>query len=48
MYAESARREAIAEAVAALVTDEVPEAMMASEVDARRESLTERPRPAGT
>lgn len=40
MYAESARREAIAEAVAALVTDEVPEAMVLSEVDARIENLT--------
>ena len=40
MYAESVRREAIAEAVADLVTDEVPEAMVASEVDARLEGLT--------
>ena len=40
MYAESVRREAIADAVAALVTDEVPEAMVAYEVDARVESLT--------
>ena len=40
MYAESARREAVASAVADLVTDEVPEAMIASEVDARLESLT--------
>ena len=39
MYAESVRREAIAEAVAALVTDEVPEAMVASEMDARLDSL---------
>ncbi len=38
-YAESARREAIASAVAALVTDEVPEAMVASEMEIRRESL---------
>ncbi|MYE74975.1 MAG: trigger factor [Acidimicrobiaceae bacterium] len=40
MYAESVRREAVAAAVAGLVTDEVPEAMIASEVDARRENLT--------
>ncbi len=40
MYAESVRREAIADAIAGLVTDEVPEAMVASEVEARRESLT--------
>ena len=40
MYAESVRREAIAEAVADLVTDEVPEAMVVSEVDARLEGLT--------
>ena len=40
MYAESVRREAIASAVADLVTDEVPEAMIASEAEARRESLT--------
>ena len=40
MYAESVRREAIASAVADLVTDDVPEAMIASEVAARRESLT--------
>ena len=39
MHAESARREAIAEAIAALVTDEVPEAMVASEMDARLEGL---------
>ncbi len=40
MHAESVRREGIADAVAALVTDEVPEAMVSSEVDARLESLT--------
>lgn len=40
MYAESVRREAIASAVADLVTEEVPEAMISSEVEARRESLT--------
>ena len=40
MYAESVRREAIAEAVAALVTDDVPEAMVAAEMDARLKSLT--------
>ena len=39
MYAESVRREAIADAIAALVTDEIPEAMVASEMDARLESL---------
>ena len=39
MYAESVRREAIADAIAGLVTDEVPEAMITSEIDARRESL---------
>ena len=39
MYAESVRREAIADAVAALVTDEVPEAMVAAEMDARLGSL---------
>ena len=39
MYAESVRREAIADAIAGLVTDEVPEAMVASEMDARLESL---------
>jgi len=33
------RREAIADAIAALVTDEIPEAMVASEMDARLESL---------
>lgn len=40
MYAESVRREAIASAVADLVTEEVPGAMISSEVEARRESLT--------
>ena len=40
MYAESVRREAIADAIAGLVTDEVPEAMVASAIDARLESLT--------
>jgi len=40
LYAESVRREAIAAAVAGLVTDEAPEAMIASEMEARRESLT--------
>ena len=40
MYAESVRREAIASAVAGLVTEEVPEAMISSEVEARREGLT--------
>ena len=40
MYAQSVRREAIAEAIASLVTDEIPEAMIASEVDARVASLT--------
>ena len=40
MYAESVRREAIASAVSELVTDEVPEAMIASAMEARRESLT--------
>jgi len=40
MYAESVRREAIADAIAGLVTDEIPEAMVASEMDARLESLT--------
>ena len=40
MYAESVRREAIASAVADLVTDEVPEAMISSEVEARREGIT--------
>ena len=39
MYAESVRREEIADAIAGLVTDEVPEAMIASEMDARLESL---------
>ena len=40
MYAASARLEAIADAVAGLVTDEVPEAMVASEVETRLGSLT--------
>ena len=40
MYAESVRREATAEAIAGLVTDEVPEAMVASVIDARLVSLT--------
>ena len=40
MYAVSARSEAVAEAVAGLVTDEVPESMVASEMEARIESLT--------
>ena len=39
-YAESVRREATAGAIAGLVTDEIPEAMVASEIDARRASLT--------
>ena len=40
MYAASARHEAVADAIAGLVTNEVPEAMIASEVGARLESLT--------
>ena len=40
MYAAAARREAVADAIAGLVTDEVPEAMVASEIDTRLESLT--------
>ena len=40
MYAASARMEAIAEAVAGLVTDEVPEAMVASEIESRVASIT--------
>ena len=41
MYAELARREAIADAIAGLVVDEVPEAMITSEMDSRRESLAD-------
>ena len=40
MYAASARMEAVAEAVAGLVTDEVPEAMVASEMEGRVASIT--------
>ncbi len=40
IYAESQRREGIADAIAGLVTDEVPEVMVASEVQARIENLT--------
>ncbi len=40
MYAASARMEAIADAVAGLVTDEVPEAMVASEIESRVASIT--------
>ncbi len=39
LYAASVRREAIADAVAALVTDEVPNAMVESEMDARLHNL---------
>ena len=39
MQAASARNEAVADAIAALVTDEVPEAMITSEVEGRIESL---------
>lgn len=40
VHAESVRREAIADAVAGLVTEEVPEAMVESEFGARLESMT--------
>ena len=40
MYAASARMEAIADAVAGLVTDDVPEAMVASEIESRVASIT--------
>ena len=40
MYAASARMEAIADAVAGLVTDEVPEAMVASEIENRVAGIT--------
>lgn len=40
MYAASARMEAIADAVAGLVTVEVPEAMVAAEIDTRVASIT--------
>ncbi len=40
MYAASARMEAIADAVAGLVTGEVPEAMVASEIESRVASIT--------
>ncbi len=40
MYAASARMEAIADAVAGLVTDEVPEAMVASEIESRVAGIT--------
>ncbi len=39
MYAESLRREAVADAIAGLVTDEVPEVMVASEAEARLENF---------
>ena len=40
MYAASARMEAIADAVAGLVTGEVPEAMVASEIESRVATIT--------
>jgi len=40
MYAASARMEAIADAVAGLVTGEVPEAMVAAEIESRVASIT--------
>ena len=40
MYAASARLEAIADAIAGLVADEVPEAMVASEIETRVASIT--------
>ena len=39
MYAESVRREAIADAIAGLVTEEAPETMIMSEMEALRENL---------
>ena len=39
MYAESVRREATADAIAGLVTEEAPEAMIMSEMEALRENL---------
>ena len=40
MYAESVRQEATVDAIAGLVTEDVPEAMVASEIDARLASVT--------